>query len=250
MKIVYFGFDLFADCFRTILETKSVEVMALYTFKTDDVFEFNCEVVNLAKKHNIPVFYHKITAEELNRYFDKGCDFTLSAGYIYKIPVLERPDFKGINIHPALLPVGRGVWPYPCTILRGLKKSGVTIHKIEKSFDTGDILLQKEYNLTDSETLDSLTLKSQYAATELLKNILADFDNLWKKALPQGEGEYFIEPNDADRTITTDMTVAEAELIIRAFGSYGVIFKGEQFLGKTKKQKTVTLKNGNIKLYY
>ena len=250
MRIVYFGFDLFADCFRAVVNTKGVEVMALYTFHTDNEFEFNREVVAIAKAHNIPVHYEKITKEALENYFDNGCDFTLSAGYIHKIPILDRPEFKGVNVHPALLPMGRGAWPYPCTILKGLKKDGVTLHKIEEGFDTGDILLQASYKVSSRETLDTLTKKSQKLGIRLVKKLLGGFDNLWNNANPQGKGEYWQEPTDSDRTITSEMSVSEAKLKVRAFGSFGVVFDGEIFKNKTKKYKKVPLKDGQIKLFY
>ncbi len=225
MKIVYFGFDLFADCFKRLLENPEAEVMALYTFPTDNKFEFNRQVIETARQHNIPVHTEKITPEALNEYFDMGCDFTLSAGYIHKIPILDRPDFKGVNIHPALLPVGRGAWPFPCTILKGIKKSGVTIHKITDRFDEGDILLQRECDVAADETLDTLTIKCQNLAADMIDPLLADFKTLWETATPQGEGEYWPEPTDADRTITPDMSEEQKDLIKRAFGSFGVIYK-------------------------
>lgn len=225
MKIVYFGFDLFYDCFKRVVEDPNVEVMALYTFPTDDKFEFNREVTALAKSHGIPVHLEKITPEALEDYFNHGCEFTLSAGYIHKIPVLKRADFKGVNIHPALLPVGRGAWPFPCTILRRLEESGVTIHKITDRFDEGDILLQRACEVAADETLDTLTLKCQTLAAEMMDDLVANFDALWNDATPQGEGEYWAEPTDADRTITPDMSDEEKDRILRAFGSFGVIYK-------------------------
>ncbi len=225
MKIVYFGFDLFYHCFKRVVDDPQVEVMALYTFPTDDKFEFNREVIGLAKQHGIPVHLEKITPDALESYFDKGCDFTLSAGYIHKIPILGRSDFKGVNIHPALLPVGRGAWPFPCTILRGLQNSGVTIHKITDRFDEGDILFQRDFPVANDETLDSLTSKCQILAADMTSDLINNFSALWEEAKPQGEGEYWAEPTDSDRTITPDMSEEQKDRIRRAFGSFGVIYK-------------------------
>ena len=141
---------------------------------------------------------------------------------------MDRPEFKGVNVHPALLPIGRGAWPYPCTILKGLKKDGVTLHKIAEGFDTGDILLQASYKVSSRETLDTLTKKSQKLGIRLVKKLLADFNGFWDNAKPQGE----------------------AKLKVRAFGSFGVVFDGEIFKNKTQKYKKVPLKNGQIKLFY
>ncbi len=248
MKIVYFGFDLFADCFRKISEMPGIEIMAVYTFKTDDIFEFNSEIREIAKNHNIPVFTEKITPEKLEEYFERGCNLTVSAGYIYKIPILPRKDFKGINIHPALLPVGRGAWPYPVTILKGLRRSGVTIHKITEKFDEGDILLKRSFSVESNETLDTLTQKSQIVAKEMITECLCQFPSLWENAKPQEGGEYWPEPTDADRIITRDMTFEKAQRIVRAFGSYGVIYEGEVFKGLGETEKLIPLMDGTLKL--
>lgn len=243
MKIVYFGFDLFADCFKTIADMENVEIMALYTFPTDNIFEFNKEVIKIAEEKGIPYFTEKITREKLEEYFNNGCYTTFSAGYIHKIPILDREDFKGINLHPALLPMGRGPWPYPQTILKGLEESGVTIHKITDRFDEGDILIQKEFPINADETLDTLTKKSQELGKELCIKVFSDFDNLWNRAKPQEIGEYWPEPTDKERTIRENMDIEEAQKIIRAFGSFGVVFKGEVY-----KYPKISIIDGKIEL--
>ena len=48
-----------------------------------------------------------------------------------------------INLHPSLLPVGKGADPIPWSIINQ-GKQGVTIHIIDSGLDTGDILSQKE----------------------------------------------------------------------------------------------------------
>jgi len=250
MKIVYFGFDLFEGVFRKICDIAGVELMAVYTFKTDNVFEFNSSIRAQAEKKGVEVYNHKPSGEEIEEYFEKGCDLIVSAGYIHKIPVPNHPQFKGINIHPALLPIGRGAWPYPCTILKGERKTGVTIHKITNRFDEGDILLQRGYSVESIDTLDTLTYKSQLVAEELIVEVLTNFSKLWENAKPQGKGVYWKEPTDADRTITTDMKLSEAQRIVRAFGSYGVIFSGEVFENQTEKVRLVPLADGTLELKY
>ncbi len=246
MQIVYFGYDLFADVLETLLNMPQVTVRAVYSYETDNFFEFNRRVKHLAESREIPFSTEKITKEVLSRHFDEGCDLAFSAGYIYKIPILDRADFKGVNVHPSLLPIGRGAWPYPCTILRELNESGVTVHKLGKKFDEGDILLQESYAVSPDETLDTLTEKSQAAAVRLVKKLIPDFLQYFENARAQYGGEYWQEPTDADRTITDGMTVAEADRVIRAFGSYGFIYRGEVYSGK--KPLSLKLADGEINI--
>ena len=50
-----------------------------------------------------------------------------------------------INVHPSLLPKYRGATPIQSSILNGDKITGVTIMKVAKEVDSGDIILQKDF---------------------------------------------------------------------------------------------------------
>ncbi len=249
MKIVYFGYDLFYTCFEEILSNPEIEVMALYTFPTDNVVDFNEKVIAAAKRQNIPVYIGKVRAEDLERLWQNGCRLVISAGYAYKIPILERPDFRGINVHPALLPVGRGPWPMPQVILKGLKTSGVTVHKLSRGFDEGDILLQDHFPVSEDETLRTLTDKITTCARGLIADCLSRLDVLWQNAVPQIGGEYWPEPDDKDRTICKTMTVKTADRIVRAFGDFGVLYEGQCYQNRSRQGVNVKLSDGSITLY-
>ena len=143
----------------------------------------------------------------------------------------------------------------PVNILKGVP-SGVTIHKLAEGFDTGDIILQREIPLAYNENLETLTEKVLKIAPEILGEFLKDPETYFKNATPQGEGEYWQEPDDADRTVLSDYTVEKADKILRAFYGYGVIYKGETerelLYGETCKKEgsgeCLPLKNGYIRI--
>jgi dTDP-4-amino-4,6-dideoxyglucose formyltransferase len=72
-------------------------------------------------------------------------DFGVSALFGHKIPIELLSTLKGelINLHPSLLPIGRGADPIPWSII-DQQKQGITIHQIDSDLDTGQILFQKE----------------------------------------------------------------------------------------------------------
>lgn len=222
MKIVYFGYDLFADCLES-LPALGIEIMAIYTFPSDGVCDFNDRVTAFAAAHQIPCTVGRVTAAALDTLADQGCDLMVSAGYAYRIPV-QPGGLRGINLHPALLPVGRGAWPMPVTILRGLTESGVTLHKLAPRFDEGDILAQTPFPVAPDETLPSLTAKLQAAAPPLLREFFADPDRLWANARPQPAGEYWPQPTEADMTITPQTSAEQADRILRAFAGVGCFY--------------------------
>lgn len=80
--------------------------------------------------------------------------FAVSYRYrsIVKKQVIEHLSGKIINLHISLLPWNRGADPNLWSFLADTPK-GVTIHYMDESLDTGDILLQKEIGYDESDSL-------------------------------------------------------------------------------------------------
>lgn len=229
MKIAYFGYDFFYGCMQTLLE-QGHTIIQLFTFETDNKYNFKEKVEQIAQENNIPVSYVKPTKDIIrNLFLEKGCDLLVVAGYIYKIPIIDEINCKGINIHPTLLPKGKGPWPLPYVILRNEEYTGSTIHIMTNELDSGPILVQDKFRVLENEDLETLSCRSQLSAVKALKELLSDFDNYWQNALTQGEGEYWEYPSDETMTFNGNMKVEEIDRIIRAFGKFDSC---AEFLGK------------------
>ena len=234
MRLAYVGLDLFLPALETLL-SEGVEIVKIFTCPVDNEYEFNTGIISIAKDRGIPFTLDRINMADLEELQNSGCGGLICGGYYYKIPVLS--GFPMINMHPALLPVGRGSWPMPVTILKGLRRSGVTFHKITEAFDAGDIILQREFEVTPRENLESFTEKFRSLLPEMIRTLLADFHGLWDSAVPQGEGEYWRCPGDSDCTVREDMSGGECDRILRAFygfecfleagGSRYSVYRGE-----------------------
>lgn len=218
MKICYLGYDFFYSCLEQILNLKDIEVLKVFTFQTDNKYNFNCNIVKLAKENNIPIQYTRITKEDIEELINEGCELLVCAGYEYKIPVFTENKIKEINIHPTLLPIGRGPWPLPYIILKNLKSSGVTIHKISEEMDKGDILIQREFEVQANEDIETISCKSQMIAKELLVELIKNLDYYYENAIIQSEGEYWHFPTIEEMTFTGEMTIDEIDRIVRAYG--------------------------------
>ena len=230
MNIIYFGYDLFAPCLKKLLEMQDVNILKIYSFKSDGDVDFNDEIKGLATVKKIPFTEEKITKEELNYQFsENNCDLAFCAGYAYRIPVESVENFKGINLHPSLLPKLRGPWPMPWVILKGFKTSGVTAHILAEKFDEGDILLQKEFVVSENENYSSLNQKIAKAGAEITEELFKNLSFYFENARKQGNGEYLPEPSDFERTIFRDTSKEKRELIIRAFGEHYTIFSDNDY---------------------
>lgn len=216
MKAAYFGIDALRGCLEVLVE-RGYEIVAIFTIE-DDPYDRSIEICRYAEAHHIPLHTSPVTARDLIALEDAGVTLSVTAGYPWKIPLSD--TMMQLNIHPALLPVGRGAWPMPVAIVNN-RSSGVTLHKLSKDFDRGDILLQEEIPLDAKETLISLSEKIAQTAPRLLGDFLNAPDFYWENAEKQAEGEYWPEPSDEDRTISPTDTVEKADRILRAFKGYG-----------------------------
>jgi len=76
--------------------------------------------------------------------------------------VLNQPTHGTIQYHPSLLPRHRGPSSINWPIMMGETRTGLTIFWPDQGLDTGPILLQKEVEIRDSDTLGSLYFDQLY----------------------------------------------------------------------------------------
>ena len=87
---------------------------------------------------------------------------------LIKPDLIRLPRLGCLNIHPALLPRNRGLFPYFWVIANGEQETGVTVHWVDERFDTGDILVQQALPVRPDDTITSLAYASAQLGAELL----------------------------------------------------------------------------------
>ncbi len=83
--------------------------------------------------------------------------------------IWKMPKLGTFNLHASLLPQYRGAAPINWAIINGEKTTGVTTFMIDKEIDTGNILLQKEISILETDTAGDLHDKIQTEGAELIK---------------------------------------------------------------------------------
>ena len=85
------------------------------------------------------------------------------AGYLKKLPdaLVDRYQYKILNVHPALLPsfggsAMYGIRVHEAVLARGCKVSGATVHFVTSEYDTGPIVLQKCCRVDENDTPETL----------------------------------------------------------------------------------------------
>ena len=175
-----------------------------------------------ASKENIPLL--KINnineTEAINELNSRDIDWLFIIGWsqIAKKELLETPNNGCIGMHPTLLPVGRGRAAVPWAILKGLDKTGVTAFKIDEGVDTGPIIDQVEIPLLKVETATSLYKKVDNAHVILMEKVWNSLkeNNLSFTIQDNSKATYWEGRKPEDGKISSEMTIAEADALIRA----------------------------------
>lgn len=110
-------------------------------------------------------------------------------GQILSKEILDIPKYGCVNIHASLLPKYRGAAPIQWSILDGMDKTGVTIQQMNEGLDTGDILLQKEIKIEDTDTGESLFNKLAILGSEAIVDALEKIEDGTIVATPQDDSE-------------------------------------------------------------
>ena len=70
--------------------------------------------------------------------------------------VWNMPKLGTFNLHASLLPQYRGAAPINWVIINGEEKTGVTTFFLQHEIDTGNIILQEEVEITESDNAETL----------------------------------------------------------------------------------------------
>jgi folate-dependent phosphoribosylglycinamide formyltransferase PurN len=155
-----------------LCEKDSIKVVGI--LNCDRYGESN-QLEKFASKNRIPCYKLEQQGEkEIKWIRDKSPDLIV----VYKMPFLmseklfNLPKYGAINIHPAPLPEYPGLNPFEKMIRNNKKKGGITIHRIDRYADHGEILLRIKFEIPDKSTPESLREQSMAVIDENYKKIV------------------------------------------------------------------------------
>jgi len=126
-----------------------------------------------------------------------------------------------INVHFSLLPRWRGAAPVERAILAGDAQTGVCIMNVEETLDTGDVFAQREINILDAHTAESLTADLAVLGGELLVDTLND--GLGAGVPQHGETSYAAKVSAEELLLDWNLSSIEVSRRIRALRSYTML---------------------------
>lgn len=182
MKIIFAGTPEFAKIqLEALLET-SHEIVAVYTQPDKPAGRGQhlqmSPVKELALLHQIPVEQPlSLKNEEAQKKIAAyQADVMIVAAYGLILPeaVLNLPRYGCINVHASLLPRWRGASPIQQAILSGDKETGITLMRMDKGLDTGNILATGRLEITEQETSQTLHDRLAVQGAKMLFHILEE----------------------------------------------------------------------------
>ena len=129
------------------------------------------QIKELIKSNELKVnIYEKVS--NLKPKFLGDCDIVFSVGYLKKINSEIIENFEIINLHPSLLPKYKGLMTYKRMLINKEARYGYSIHKVTKYLDDGEILNQKQKNIStyneNELSLNHKRLEHQYVFKDLV----------------------------------------------------------------------------------
>ena len=160
---------------------------------------------------------------------------TCAYGQILPKELLDYPKYGCINVHASLLPKLRGGAPIHRSIINGESKTGITIMHMAEGMDDGDIITQKEIEITNIDTASTLHDKLSILGSELLIETLPSILDGTSKRIPQEKSEVTFAPiiKKEDEKIDFSKTSKEVYNQIRGLNS----FPGAYFMLEGKRFK-------------
>jgi len=225
MRIVFAGTPEFAVESLAILHKSNHEIVAVYCQpdrpKGRGKVLSACPVKLYAEENNLLVIQPEDFSELQNqeRFALLKSDVMVVAAYGQILPknTLQTPRLGCLNIHASLLPRWRGAAPIERAILAGDKETGISIMQMNEGLDTGNVLLEKKYLISEFETSQTLTDNLSSLGADTIIEALSNLSDL--KARPQNNNDasYAKKITKIEAQIDWNQSAETISRIIRAF---------------------------------
>ena len=192
---------------------------------------------NFAKKYDIEWIISKnINSSAFKtRLKSYECDLFVSMSFdqIFKKDTIEIPRFKTINCHAGKLPFYRGRNILNWVLINDENEFGITVHYVDAGIDTGDIILQRVFPITDSDNYFTLLNKAHLECAEILFEAISLIKSGSAPRIPQTfihpVGFYCLQRRQGDEVINWQQKSRNLFNFIRALCSPGPMAR--TFLG-------------------
>ena len=200
-------------CLKEVLRTKYSPL--LLVIQPIENTKWYRETVKIAQKYKIPFYTpaNPNTSDFEAKLIEKDADLFVLAGYgkILKKNIISIPKKMCINLHAGKLPHFKGSSPLNWVIIRGEPEFGLSIIRVDKGIDTGDIVLERSFEIKNNYTIKELHAIANKHFPKMLLEVLKQIDNGTNRFKKQNviKGAYFPLRFPEDGLVLWDMFTAE-----------------------------------------
>lgn len=157
--------------------SNNADSMALQRAKNENISAYHLSAKKFGNEE-------ALAKEILDVLANHEVDMIFLAGYMrmLHITVLEKYNNRIFNIHPALLPKfgGKGMYGmnvHTAVIEAKEKETGVTIHRVNAEYDSGEIVAQTTVPVLENDTPEILAARVLEREHTFLVEVIADIIN-------------------------------------------------------------------------
>ncbi len=237
IKIGYFADGLWAyESFGKLVSDNSLEICFICVRNDHkDPMLIECGI-----KYNIDVIWSEnINSKEfIQKVMEYKVDLFVSMSFnqIFKSEMINLPLLKTINCHAGKLPFYRGRNVLNWVLINDEREFGVTVHYVDDGIDTGDIILQRTYDISDNDDYGTLLQRASIACADILYDAIKSIQNGTNECIRQSEidaiGMYCGRRMEGDEIIDWNQNSRKVFNFVRAICKPGP--RAVSFLGKNK----------------
>jgi methionyl-tRNA formyltransferase len=183
------------------------------------------EIQRIATSAGVPVVWVNSAAEGTEVIQSVAPQVAVAACFLWKLPreACETPPLGILNVHPSLLPAGRGPEPVFWTLRRGEPVTGVTVHRMDEGFDTGPIVAQAEMPVPEGIAAPDLERDLMTLGGSLLVDAMPALaaGTLQPRPQPTAGVSHAPVPRPADWTMMSSLPAAWAWRFARGVAPLG-----------------------------
>lgn len=161
--------QLICDILKYVETETESTIVGVVPEQKEDELKWYDDIEEIANEYRIPI----LLEEEI---YHQKFDILLCVDYhhILKNELFLQAKIGSFNIHGSYLPEYRGVAPYIRAVCNGDEEVGVTLHEIDSGVDTGDIVVQKRFEVDEFDTIEDVIINHTKWGLECFKEFLSN----------------------------------------------------------------------------
>lgn len=197
LRVVYFGTpDFSVPTLDMLAHHPSVEIVSVVSMPDRPSGRGqelkSPDVINFCKREKIPYFQTdniNKEVEQIQKWEHEKVDLFIVLAFAQFLgsKLLSLPTLGCFNIHTSLLPKYRGAAPIQYALWNGDTSTGVSIQKMVKKMDAGDLVHSHSVEISPSETGGQLTTRLKFQAALACNDFLEKLIKKKVTYVPQNE---------------------------------------------------------------